>query len=72
MTKNELRNKAYSIASGAFLCEVIDFDMYDKMSDDQLTELATESTENYDADYLRDVIENLAGFTVKTFEDLVK
>jgi hypothetical protein len=71
MTKEQLKDKAYFIATGVFLTENLSFANYDVLREEQLECLICEDAETLGASYVSLLIENIAKGIETEFEEFV-
>ncbi len=71
MTKDELRDKSYRVASSAFLIEELTFEQYDIITEEGLEALLWEPVEKLGASEVLFLIESLAAQIETAFEECV-
>lgn len=71
MTKEQLKNKCYLVATGAFLTKRLTFEEYDYITEEELEDLLWEAVERYGASHVSYLIENLADDIKAEFEEFV-
>lgn len=69
LSKNEIRDKAYLIATANSLCETLSYDQFQKVSDEDLMSIVWEPFENWDANKLYNHITQIADSVIYEFSE---
>lgn len=68
MNKNEIRNKAYVIASSNTLCATLTYDELQEVSDEDIVSIAWQPFENWSASDLHKHIVQIADDIIEAFK----